>query len=235
MAQNSKPSAEFRLNELCSATSPGRKPSSAMVTTGIISALGREIKSVAGTTIRDVIQTDASINPGNSGGPLLDSAGKVIGINTAIYSTTGSSAGIGFAVPVNTVQRVTHDLVTYGRVRRAHLIDDRQLVSLTSLGSGLVDFLDLGTTSGVMIAVVTRDSAAASAGLRGATRSVVAGNFEIPADGDVIVRIADRSIRSSRDIATVLESYLPGDEVDVTVFRDGSALTLSVILSEEPA
>ena len=201
------------------------------LTTGIISSLGRAIEATNGRVIEGIIQTDAAINPGNSGGPLLNTRGEIIGINMAIVS---GASGVGFAVPVNTVRRVTADLVTYGRVRRAYLIDERGLVSLSSLGRDLVDYLDLGTRSGVMIATVPPDSPAAQAGLRGATRRIRVRNYLIPADGDVIVRIAGRPVRSSAEIATVLEPYRPGDDVDVTVFRAQGEMTLPVTLGEEP-
>lgn len=202
------------------------------LTTGIISSLGRAIEATNGRVIEGIIQTDAAINRGNSGGPLLNTRGEIIGINSAIVS---GASGIGFAVPVDTVRRVTQDLLNYGRVRRAFLIDERQLVSLTSLGSRLVSYLDLGTRSGVMIANAPPGGPAAGAGLRGATRVVRVGNFEIPADGDVIVRIGDRPVGSSSEIGTVLESYRPGDQVQVTVYRDGKELTVTVTLGEEPA
>jgi len=201
------------------------------LTTGIISSLGRAIEATNGRIIEGIIQTDAAINPGNSGGPLLNTRGEIIGINTAIVS---GASGVGFAVPVSTVRRVTHDLVTYGHVRRAYLIGEGNLISLSSLGRDVLGYLDLGTTSGVMIVSAPRGTPAAAAGLRGATEQLRYRNYVIPANGDVIVRVADRAVRSSSEIATVLESYQPADSVEVTVVRDGSPLSVTVDLGEEP-
>jgi putative serine protease PepD len=201
------------------------------LTTGIISSLGRSIEATNGRVIEGIIQTDAAINPGNSGGPLLNTQGELIGINTAIVS---GASGVGFAVPVTTVRRVTNDLISYGRVRRAYLLGEENLMSLAALGQDLVSYLDLGTTSGVMIAGDPRDTPAARAGLRGETRRIRFRNFLIPADGDVIVRIANRQVRATADIATVLESYRPGDPVEVTFVRNRSPLTVTVELGEAP-
>jgi len=201
------------------------------LTTGIISSLGRSIEATNGRIIEGIIQTDAAINPGNSGGPLLDTLGELIGINTAIVS---GASGVGFAVPVDTVRRVTHDLVTYGRVRRAYLIGGASLVSLSSLGRDLISRLDLGTGSGVMIAGNPGDTPATRAGLKAATRALQHRGFLIPVDGDVIVRIADRPVRTSVEIAAALEPYRPGDDVEVTVYRDRDPLTVTVTLGEEP-
>jgi len=155
----------------------------------------------------------------------------MIGINTAIVS---GASGVGFAVPVDTVRRVTHDLVTYGRVRRAYLIGGASLVSLSSLGRDLISRLDLGTGSGVMIAGNPGDTPATRAGLKAATRALQHRGFLIPVDGDVIVRIADRPVRTSVEIAAALEPYRPGDDVEVTVYRDRDPLTVTVTLGEEP-
>lgn len=200
------------------------------LTTGIISSLGRSIEATNGRVIEGIIQTDAAINPGNSGGPLLNTRGELIGINTAIVS---GANGVGFAVPVNTVARVTHDLLNYGRVRRAYLISEANLLDLWRLGN-LINYLDLGTTEGVMVVDDPGDSPATRAGLRSQTRLVRGRNFVIPADGDVIVRIGDRAVRTATEIATLLESYRPGDSVEVTMYRDRSPLTVTVQLGEAP-
>lgn len=200
------------------------------LTTGIISSLGRSIEATNGRVIEGIIQTDAAINPGNSGGPLLNTRGELIGINTAIVS---GANGVGFAIPVNTVNRVTHDLLTYGRVRRAYLIGERNLLDLSVLGN-LASDLDLGTSEGVMLVGDPGDSPASRAGLRAETRRVRYRNFVIPADGDVIVRIGGRVVQTATEIAAVLESYRPGDSVEVTVYRDRSPLTVTVELGEAP-
>ncbi len=177
------------------------------LTTGIVSALGREMRSVAGTTIRDVIQTDASINPGNSGGPLLDSSGALVGVATAIYSPSGQSAGIGFAVPVATVKRVVPQLVAYGRVRRAGL-------GVTLFSDALVRNWGI---RGAVIQQVLPGSAAHRAGLEGANRD---GRGRIIL-GDIIVGIDEHEIHTYNDLFTALDRRSVGEQVSVQVARVG--------------
>ena len=186
------------------------------LTTGIISALGREINAVTGRTISGVIQTDAAINPGNSGGPLLDSAGRLIGVNTAIYSPSGASTGIGFAVPVDTVNRIVPQLISHGRVIRPGL-GVRIADDATARRLGL---------QGVLIIQTEKGSAAETAGLRGTARDS-AGRLVL---GDVIVNINADSITASGDLLTVLEKYAVGTAVTVTVLREGSRVTVPVTL-----
>ena len=188
------------------------------LTTGIISAIGREMKSVAGTTIQDVIQTDASINPGNSGGPLLDSAGRVIGLNTAIYSPTGASAGIGFAVPVSAIRRVVPQLIERGRVTRA------------GLGVELLPdyYAQRWGIQGVLIRNVQQGSAADRAGLRG-IRQIRVGRIDL---GDVIVGVGSHEVRSFDDLYTALDEHEPGDRVNVRVRRGDSEREVMVTLQE---
>ncbi|MEE8302681.1 MAG: trypsin-like peptidase domain-containing protein [Candidatus Tectomicrobia bacterium] len=186
------------------------------LTTGIISALGREIKSVTGRIIAGVIQTDAAINPGNSGGPLLDSAGRLIGVNTAIYSPSGGSAGIGFAVPVDTVNRVIPQIIRHGRVIRPGL-------GIRTANDTTTRRLDL---PGVLIIQVNKGSAAETAGLR-STRRDARGRLVL---GDVIIHIEDDRVQSSDDLMTILDKYQVGDTVSVTVIRDDKRLTLPVTL-----
>ena len=177
------------------------------LTTGVISALGREIQSVGGTTIEDVIQTDASINPGNSGGPLLDSSGRLIGVNTAIYSTSGSSAGIGFAVPVSQVERIVPQLIEYGEVKR--------------VGLG-ISVLDDGTArrwgiDGIIVREVFRGSEAAKVGLE-PLRQDRYGRIRL---GDVIVAIDGEPVRGFDDLFQAFDDRSPGDEVELVVLREG--------------
>jgi S1-C subfamily serine protease len=188
------------------------------LTTGVISALGREIPSQGRTVIEDVIQTDASINPGNSGGPLLDSAGRLIGVNTAIVSPTGSSAGIGFAVPVDTVKRVVPQLIRYGKVRRAGL-------GITVLPDHLAERWGL---RGVIVRGVVPGGPAERAGLR---------SIRVDATGsvrsfDLIVGIDDHAIATFNDLSAVLDRHQPGDEVTVRYARDGRAARARVRLAE---
>ena len=201
------------------------------LTTGIISSLGRSIQASNGRIIEGVVQTDAAINPGNSGGPLLNSRGEVIGINTAIVSPSNSgNVGIGFAVPVETVRRVTNDLITFGRVRRVFMGFGG--LDLTRLGR-LVEALNLGTESGVLIVSIQPNSPAANGGLVGPSRDVRVGNYRIPAGGDVIVEIDGRSVSTVTEISTILEQHRPGDQISVTVVRDRERLDVRLTLLEE--
>lgn len=186
------------------------------ITSGIISALGREIKAITGRVIRGVIQTDAAINPGNSGGPLLDSAGRLIGINTAIYSPSGAYAGIGFAVPVNEVNRVIPQLIKDGRIIKP------------ALGVSLADTRisrQLGI-DGLIIVEVIRNSGAAKAGLR-PTRQI-RGDIVL---GDIIKKIGGKTVRNYDDIQNILEEYSIGDSVSLTIERDRFEMQISVVLS----
>jgi S1-C subfamily serine protease len=189
------------------------------LTTGIISALDRSLPSDSGQTIEHLIQTDAAINPGNSGGPLLDSAGRLIGITTAILSRTGESAGIGFAVPVDTVNRVVPELIRQGRYIRPVLgveIDEalnRRIQAMTRM-------------AGVFVLRVTPGSAAESAGLRGA-RIGDDGSF-VP--GDVIVGVAGRRVESVGELLGRLDEYRAGEPVSLNVLRDGGEIEVVVVL-----
>jgi S1-C subfamily serine protease len=175
------------------------------LTTGVISALGREIRSMANVPIVDVIQTDASINPGNSGGPLLDSRGRLIGVNTAIVNRTGANVGIGFAVPVNTVERIVPQIIRTGRTERAGL-------GITILGDR--DLARLGV-DGVGVREVQRGSPASRAGIE-PLRQDRRGRVY----GDVIIAVAGESVRSYDDLYKILDGFEPGEEVVVRVLRD---------------
>ena len=180
---------------------------SATLTTGIISALSRQIEGLTGDIIEDVIQVDAAINTGNSGGPLLDSRGRLIGINSQIASPSGTSAGIGFAIPVNTVSRVVPQLIADGEYTPARLgiTTDQQLNRIAAARYGV---------NGVVIADLDPRSGAARAGLRGT-------EWNANQLGDIIVRIDGEPVRSFRELRLVLDRYQPGGEVEVTVSRDG--------------
>jgi S1-C subfamily serine protease len=190
------------------------------LTNGIVSALGRTIQSANNVSIFDVIQTDAAINPGNSGGPLLDSSGRLIGVNTAIYSPSGASAGIGFAVPVDTVSRIVPDLIAHGKVVRPVLgilpVDGQVNAYITQR---------LGV-EGALIARVFRGTGAAQAGLQATTRDR-AGSF-VP--GDLIQEIDGRPVRSSSDLLGRLGSYKPGDTVTLKLWRNGTRRDVRVRL-----
>jgi len=188
------------------------------LTTGVVSALGREIKANNGRTIQDVIQTDAAINPGNSGGPLLDSRGQLIGMNTAIISPSGSSAGIGFAVPVSTVNRIVPQLIKFGHVSRPGL--GIQVISDASARRAGIE--------GVIIGEVTRGSAAAKAGLRGVQRT----RFGETYVGDVIVGINDKPVRNYGELGDVLEQYKIGETVTVKILRERETRNVRVQLQQ---
>lgn len=186
------------------------------LSTGIVSALGREIKSMTGRSIKDVIQTDAAINPGNSGGPLLDSAGRLIGVNTAIYSSSGSFSGIGFAIPVDEVSRVVPQIARHGRLVRpalgVELAPDRVMEQF-----GL---------SGVLIMGVREGSPAAEAGLRATYRDDT-GGIRL---GDVITEVDGRKIDSIGTFLDELEKHKVGDTVQVTLIRDRKEMTIPLRL-----
>ncbi|HYY25014.1 MAG TPA: trypsin-like peptidase domain-containing protein [Candidatus Udaeobacter sp.] len=186
------------------------------LTTGVISALGREIESVTRRPIQGVIQTDAAINPGNSGGPLLDSAGRLIGVNAAIYSPSGASAGIGFAIPVDTVNRIVPELIRYGKVIRPGIgvqVAEDQIAE------------QLGV-KGVLVVDVRAGSAAAKAGIR-PTRREASGRVRL---GDVIVAVEGTKVDSPNDLFLALEKYKVGDTVNVSLLRDGKTVQTKVTL-----
>ena len=188
------------------------------LTTGIVSALGRTITSVLNTPIEDVIQTDAAINPGNSGGPLLDSSGRLIGVNTAIYSPSGANAGIGFAVPVDTVSRVVPQLIQFGKMRRPVIgvRTDPRLDSLVARRFGV---------RGAVILDVEKGSAAARAGLSG----IEADRTSISV-GDVITEIDGKPVTGQADLTGRLSYIEPGATVNVKVWRDGKLRTVKLTL-----
>ena len=202
------------------------------LTTGIVSALGRKIRSDNGNLIDNVIQTDAAINPGNSGGPLLNSAGEMIGINTMIYSPSGASGGnvgIGFAVPANTVRRVVGDLIREGRVLRPEMGVEGYEIS-----ANLASALDLPVDSGILIARVQPGSTAAAAGLRGATSYVRLRMQRVMVGGDILTEIDGQPIHSIDDLDLLLESKRPGDSVRVTFYRGSTKTQKQIELMEQP-
>ena len=185
------------------------------LTTGVVSGLGREIKSVTQRSIFDVIQTDASINPGNSGGPLLDSSGRLIGINTAIYSPSGANAGIGFAVPVDTVNAIVPQLLKFGKITRPGLG-----INPVSDQAAIQNGID-----GVVISSVMPGGAAAQAGLTGLKQEP--NGFQL---GDVIVKLDSVEVHRSSDLFKALDAHKVGDTVDVTVDNRGHRRTVKVTL-----
>ena len=186
------------------------------LTTGVISALNREIESVTRRPIQGVIQSDAAINPGNSGGPLLDSAGRLIGVNTAIYSPSGASAGIGFAIPVDIVNRIVPELIRSGKIIRPGLgiqIADDQIAQR------------LGVT-GILVVDVARGSAAAKAGIQ-PTRRDAEGRLRL---GDIITALDGKKVESPNDLYLLLEKYKIGDAVNISILRNGKTVETKVAL-----
>jgi S1-C subfamily serine protease len=199
------------------------------LTTGIISGLGRPVKTDSGIVIREMIQTDASINPGNSGGPLLNSKGEMIGVNTMIFSPSGGSVGIGFAVPVDTARRVVPDLMRFGKVQRGW-ID----IKPVQLFPRLVSYANLPVSDGVLVSEVSPGSPAAKAGLRGGTEAVRYGRSVFYLGGDIIVEVDKMPVSSLYDLLGALEDNKPGETVEVKIIRNRKPMTLAVRLSERP-
>jgi S1-C subfamily serine protease len=190
------------------------------LTTGVISALGREIESATGRAIKEVIQTDAAINPGNSGGPLLDSAGRLIGVNTAIYSPSGTFAGVGFAIPVDEVNRVVPELIRRGKVIQP--------------GLGIQVAPDPITRNwgikGVLVWAVLPNGPADKAGLRGTEHT----DSQIVRLGDIVQAVNGQQVRSSRELFTMLRQYDIGQVVKLTIIRDGKEQELDATLEDLP-
>jgi S1-C subfamily serine protease len=197
------------------------------LTTGVVSAIGRTVQTSQSTFIDEAIQTDAAINRGNSGGPLINSHGEAIGINSAIYTPTGTTAGIGFAIPINTAKAIAHDLMTDGRVHRAFLG-----VETLPVAGWLSEALDLPVKDGLLIETVTRGGPAAAAGLRGGDRVALAGMRRIAIGGDVIVAVDGQKVSNQFDLNVILNRKRPGDTVNVTVYRGGKKMDIPVKLGE---
>jgi S1-C subfamily serine protease len=184
------------------------------LTTGIISSLNRTLESADGI-LDELIQTDAAINPGNSGGPLLNTRGEAIGINTAIVSRSGESAGVGFAVPVSTISRVLPDLIKHGRVIRAWI----GILQGRALGRRLAQYLDVPVSQGFLVERVASGSSAQLAGIRGGRRTVWYGNTPIRIGGDVLVSMDGEPVARGRDILQIAQDKRPGDEMEFTFYR----------------
>ncbi len=188
------------------------------LTVGVVSALNRTLDSFRNRQIEGVIQTDAAINPGNSGGPLLDSAGRLIGVNTQIYSTSGSSAGIGFSIPVDTVNQVVTQLIKYGKVIRPGLG-----IFLAARNDAIMRQLGV---EGILIRETQAGGSADRAGLKG----VFWRRDGTPILGDIITEVNDEKVSSEKDLATVLDRYKVGDEIEVTFIRDGKLMKTKLVL-----
>jgi S1-C subfamily serine protease len=198
------------------------------MTRGIVSSI-RSVQEPGGRgfVIDEAIQTDAAINPGNSGGPLLNSRAEVIGINTLIASSVGQSAGIGFAIPINTAKAVLNDLVTMGRVRRPALG-----VRTLPIGPELAQQLGLPADFGLLVIDVVSGSAAERAGLRAGTERAFLGNTPIKIGGDLIVAIDGQQVEDQQDLSHIMNNHRAGDTVTVTIFRGQNKMDVKVTLGE---
>jgi 2-alkenal reductase len=202
------------------------------VTTGVISSLGRTLRrDDSDFQIAELIQTDAAINPGNSGGPLLNSQGRVIGVNTAIRSLTGVNSGVGFAIPVDIVKRVVEELISLGRYRHPWLG-----VTGTSISPEMVEIMQLPVQTGVLIFSVEPDSPASQAGLMGGDTEVIISGRPMREGGDILVAIDRSPVRDFDDLVNYLASYTSvGDTVTLTILRDGVELDVDLVLEERPS
>ena len=199
------------------------------LTTGIVSALDRSIRTEDRNQIDDLIQTDAAINPGNSGGPLLNSNGDVIGINTAIFSVSGGYQGIGFAIPINLAKHVATQLITKGKVARPWLG-----ISGISITRDLSDGLGLGVNEGVMVVQVVRGGPADQARLRGGNREVAIGGVRIRLGGDIIVAVDSKSVSDMKQLVRRLSKMRVGQTLTLNILRDGIPRDINVLLAESP-
>ena len=197
------------------------------LTVGIVSGLGRPIQTSRNRIIRDMIQTDASINPGNSGGPLLDTQGRMIGINTIIFSPSGGSVGVGFAIPVNTAKRVVAEIIQYGKVRRGWV--DATLVQVFP---SLVRYAKLPVDAGLLVSRTRKNGLAEKAGLRQGSEPVQYGRSVIYLGGDIITAVNGMKTNTLADLYSSLEACKPGDKVKVEIMRGGSKSTLEITLTD---
>jgi len=199
------------------------------LTTGIISSLGRTIRSEAGNMIEDVIQTDAAINPGNSGGPLLNSDGEIIGINSAIISPSGGNVGIGFAIPVNTAKKVIPELISKGYVTYPWIG-----ATIQSLIPEVAKYLKIKIERGAMIAEVVKGGPADKAGLKGGNQRVQVGNMILVVGGDIVVKADQHDIKTNDALIHYIREKRQGDTITLRVFRSGNFEGVKLTLGERP-
>jgi S1-C subfamily serine protease len=199
---------------------------SGTMTRGIVSSI-RPVREPNGSTIDEAIQTDAAINPGNSGGPLMNWHGEVIGINTMILSNANQSAGIGFAIPINTAKAVLNDLMTLGRVRRPALG-----VRTIPINAELADQIGLPVDYGLLIIGIVPGGSADQAGIRAGTERAYLGNIPIMLGGDLIVAIDDQKVEDQQDLTQMMDNHRAGDTVKVTIYRGKKKMEVTVSLGE---
>jgi putative serine protease PepD len=199
------------------------------LTTGVISSLGRTIRSEVGTLIEDVIQTDAAINPGNSGGPLLNSEGEIIGLNSAIISPTGGNVGIGFAIPVNTAKRIIPELISKGYVTYPWIG-----ATIQTLIPEVAKYLKLKIERGALIAEVVKGGPADKAGLKGGSQRVQVGNMIVLVGGDIVVKADDQEIKTNEELIRYVREKKIGNSVTFKVYRKDKYENVKVTLGERP-
>jgi S1-C subfamily serine protease len=199
------------------------------LTTGIVSSIGRTIRSDSGTLIEDVIQTDAAINPGNSGGPLLNSDGEIIGINSAILTPSGGNVGIGFAVPVNTAKKVIPELLSKGYVTYPWIG-----ATIQSLIPEMAKYLKLKIERGAMIAEVVKGGPADKAGLKGGNQKIQVGNMIATVGGDIVVKADQRDVKTNDELIHYIREKKPGDTIVLKVYRKTDYIDVKVTLGERP-
>jgi putative serine protease PepD len=200
------------------------------VTSGIVSALQRQIQAPNGFSISDVIQTDAAINPGNSGGPLIDGAGQVIGINSQIESQSGGNVGIGFAVPIKTAADVVSQLENGGGVHRAYLG-----ITGGDISPDIAHALNLPVTQGVLIERVFQGGPADDAGIKGATGEATISGQTFPVGGDIITKVDGKQISGMNDVISAVNGHEPGDQITLTIFSGGHQHDVTVKLGDRPS
>ena len=199
-------------------------------TTGIVSALQREIQAPDGFTIRDVVQTDAAINPGNSGGPLLDAGGRVVGVNSQIESSSGGNVGIGFAVPIDTAREIAQQLIADGEVQHAFLG-----ITGADLTPDVADVVNLDVDTGALVQSVVPGSPADDAGIESGDATVNVAGQRIRVGGDVIVAVDGNDVADMGEVISAVDSRQPGDKLELTLLRGGEERTITVELAERPA
>jgi S1-C subfamily serine protease len=200
------------------------------VTSGIVSALQRQIQAPNGFSISDVIQTDAPINPGNSGGPLIDGDGKVIGINSQIESQSGGNEGVGFAVPIKTAVDVVDQLENGGQVHRAYLG-----ISGGDITPEVAHALNLPVDQGVLVERVLQNGPADDAGIKGPTGEATLAGQTIPIGGDIITKIDGKALTGMEDLISAVNDHKPGDEITLTVWSSGHQKDVTVKLGDRPS
>jgi putative serine protease PepD len=200
------------------------------MTTGIISSLGRTLKSKNGKIMQNIIQTDAAINPGNSGGPLIDTQGQLIGINTAIFSPSRASAGIGFSIPAATIKRVFPDLIKYGFVKKPYL----GISSIMPVNPSLAKLFEIPEEKSLLVLQVKEGSPAQLAGLKGGNRVINVNRYRILAGGDVILSVDGNKFKDFSELISYIETKRAGDVLKISIFRDNIIKNIDVKLAEMP-